>query len=194
MLKVAIVASALVVVLGSTAVSAQSGPPSTVQDAVSLIQAREFARAATILDSITQRAPDNGRAWMLLGSARRSAGDLDAALAAYRRAAEFETQAPTAMYNAGMAYALDNQLDEAFDQLRRAKATGRINMTQAGLDPNAESLRADPRFAELFPTEEEYADPFEESVQIIHEWRGESRQNSFGWIARNIGDVDGDGV
>lgn len=31
-------------------------------------------------------------------------------------------------------------------------------------------------------------------MTIIHEFRGEGRQDQFGWIARNIGDVDGDGV
>jgi hypothetical protein len=36
--------------------------------------------------------------------------------------------------------------------------------------------------------------PFVESVKIIREWRGESSNDQFGWIARNIGDVDGDGI
>ena len=28
----------------------------------------------------------------------------------------------------------------------------------------------------------------------MHEWDGDSENEWFGWIARNIGDVDGDGV
>ncbi len=35
--------------------------------------------------------------------------------------------------------------------------------------------------------------PFLEDVQILHEWRGEGAEDQFGWIARPIGDVDGDG-
>ncbi len=31
-------------------------------------------------------------------------------------------------------------------------------------------------------------------MKIIREWRGEAAGDQFGWIARNIGDVDGDGV
>jgi len=31
-------------------------------------------------------------------------------------------------------------------------------------------------------------------VKIVREWRGEASEDQFGWIARNIGDVDGDGV
>lgn len=36
--------------------------------------------------------------------------------------------------------------------------------------------------------------PFIEPVSIIREWRGEAPDDQFGWIARNIGDVDGDGI
>ena len=36
--------------------------------------------------------------------------------------------------------------------------------------------------------------PFVEPVQILREWRGEASEDQFGWIARNIGDVDRDGI
>src|SRR5262249_31767246 len=36
--------------------------------------------------------------------------------------------------------------------------------------------------------------PFVEPVTIVREWDGEAANDQFGWIARNIGDVDGDGV
>jgi len=35
---------------------------------------------------------------------------------------------------------------------------------------------------------------FLEPVRILQEWRGEAANDQFGWIARNIGDVDHDGV
>ncbi|MBS0419855.1 MAG: FG-GAP repeat protein [Proteobacteria bacterium] len=35
---------------------------------------------------------------------------------------------------------------------------------------------------------------FVEPVCVIREWRGEAPEDQFGWIARNIGDVDGDGI
>lgn len=35
---------------------------------------------------------------------------------------------------------------------------------------------------------------FVEPTRIIHEWRGEGAGDQFGWIARSIGDVDGDGA
>jgi hypothetical protein len=43
------------------------------------------------------------------------------------------------------------------------------------------------------PTED-FGHPFVEPVRILHEWRGEASNDQFGWIARDIGDVDGDGI
>ena len=67
-------------------------------------------------------------------------------------------------------------------------------MTQIDSDPNLSSLKADPRFAALLPTPADFAHPFVEPVKIIREWDGEAANDQFGWIARNMGDVDGDGV
>lgn len=44
------------------------------------------------------------------------------------------------------------------------------------------------------PAAEDYSHPFVENVNIIHEWDGEAAGDQFGWIARVLGDVDGDGV
>jgi hypothetical protein len=101
---------------------------------------------------------------------------------------------PTALYNAGLMYALLGEKDSAFAFLLRAKETGRMNVTQISGDSDAVSLRGDPRYRLLFPTAEEYARPFVEPVTILGEWAGEAAGDQFGWIARNIGDVDGDKV
>jgi hypothetical protein len=41
---------------------------------------------------------------------------------------------------------------------------------------------------------EEFTRPFVEPVRIIHEWVGERKGDQYSWIARGIGDADGDGV
>ena len=46
----------------------------------------------------------------------------------------------------------------------------------------------------MLPQRQEFEHPFVEPVTILREWRGEAANDQFGWIARNIGDVDGDGV
>lgn len=44
------------------------------------------------------------------------------------------------------------------------------------------------------PTPEQLNRPFVEDVKIVREWDGEAAGDQFGWIARRLGDVDGDGV
>jgi hypothetical protein len=67
-------------------------------------------------------------------------------------------------------------------------------MTEIVADAHLVGLRKDPRFKGLLPKPEDFEQPFVEPVKIIREWRGESAGDQFGWIARNIGDVDGDGI
>ena len=57
-----------------------------------------------------------------------------------------------------------------------------------------QALHADPRFAVLFPDKLAFEPPFVQDLKIVHEWRGEEAGDEFGWIARGVGDVDGDGV
>lgn len=176
-------------------VAAQTDSSAGIPEAIALLRRQEYGAAATMLRSLTQREPGNPRVWSLLGFALHQQGELDQALEAHLKATEFEQTAPTAMYNVGMVHALKGDRDRAFEWLLRAKATGRVNLTNIAFDTDAESLRTDPRYARLFPSPEEYADPFlEPGVRVLQEWRGEAQGDEFGWIARNIGDVDGDGI
>ena len=90
-------------------------------------------------------------------------------------------------------YARTHRPDEAFRAFTQARARG-TDLSSIAVRPDISSLRNDPRFAELFPHPSEFAKPFVEDVRIIHEWRGDSTGDEFGWIGRAIGDVDGDGV
>jgi hypothetical protein len=89
---------------------------------------------------------------------------------------------------------MKNDKDQAFGWLAKAKATRKIDMTQIGDTPKLASLKSDPRFASLLPSRQDFDNPFVEPVKIIREWDGEAANDQFGWIARNVGDVDGDGV
>ncbi len=175
-------------------VASQEVDSLSIAAAMGHLQRQQYDEAARILEVVTQREPDNARAWALLGFAYHSAGDLDRALAVHRKAMEFESTRPNAMYNVGLLYAQRGEKDRAFEWLEKAKATGRVDITQIGIDSSAAVLQDDPRFAALFPSAAEFADPFVERVEIIREWRGEQPGDAFGWIARNVGDVDGDGI
>jgi hypothetical protein len=147
-----------------------------------------------ILEAVAQREPKNPQAWRYLGFAYIKTKDYDRALASYRKLLEIAPDMPQGLYNTGIVYALKGDTDRAFEWLARARATRKLDMTALQTDPDAEALRKDPRFAALMPKPEDFAEPFVEPVKVVREWDGEAANDQFGWIARTMGDVDGDGV
>jgi hypothetical protein len=105
-----------------------------------------------------------------------------------------EPGVPQALYNLGVGHALAGDREAAFACLAKARATRKIDMTQIEVDADLATLKDDPRFRALLPSAEEFAQPFVEPVKVLREWDGEAMNDQFGWIARNIGDVDGDGA
>ena len=97
-------------------------------------------------------------------------------------------------FNIAAAYAGKGDRERAFEWLHKARDSRRVDMTQLDITREFDPIRKDPRFAPLRPTDADFANPFVEEVRIIREWRGETANEQFGWIARNLGDVNGDGV
>ncbi len=178
--------------IGSSLIGQPSEP--TLADALSLLQAGDAASAVRALQGVTKREPRNGRAWRNLGQAYGMVQDPDRAIAAFRQALEVEPEMVAPLYGIALAYAAKHDADGAFELLRKAKATRRIDMTQAEAAPELAPFRADPRFASILPGPSDFANPFVEPVKIIREWDGEAAGDQFGWIARRIGDVDGDSI
>lgn len=166
----------------------------SLSGAMALIQAQDFKGAASMLEQVTQREPRNGRAWRNLAVAYQSLKQWDPAIAANQRALEIEPAVPSPLFSLGVIYTLQGNKDQAFSWLEKAKATRKIDMTQVDFTPELASLKGDARYAALHPTRADFENPFVEPVKIIREWDGEAANDQFGWIARNIGDVDGDGV
>jgi hypothetical protein len=186
--------SATVVVVLAAASTLHGQQATPLQRANSLIGQGQPAQAVPILDSLTAAQPNLPQGWALLGAALLSARQIDRAIPALERAIAFPVTRPNALYNLGLALSHAGRMDDAFTRLREARATGRADLTFLGTDPDAELVRADPRYAELIPTAEEYAAPFVEPVRILREWTGDAPGDQFGWIARDVGDVDGDGI
>jgi hypothetical protein len=182
--------------LPRTVTLAQTPKPNepSLSDAVTRLQAGDADAATTILEGLVIREPGNGAAWRTLGQARRRRNDLDGAIEAWRKALDIEPGTPTPLLGIGLTYAAKKDMEHAYEWLIRAKATGKVDMTQIENSPDLVFLQSDPRFAGLRPTARDFADPFVEPVRIIREWDGEASNDQFGWIARSIGDVDGDGV
>jgi hypothetical protein len=172
---------------------APTAPPSVAQ-ATARLQAQDPAGAVKILDAVTAREPGNVTAWRTLGAALLQTKEPDRAIVALEKALALQPNRPDVFYNLASAHALKGDLDGAINWLGRAKTAGNIDMTRAEIDPNLAAVRAHPKFRALLPTDADFAAPFVEPVRIIREWRGEAANDQFGWIARNIGDVDRDGV
>jgi hypothetical protein len=174
-------------------------PPGSGQEvaaAAAKIGAGDFASASASLEKVVAREPSNKLAWRYLGFAYLKQKRYADARAAYAKLLALVPDAPQALYNTGVSYALEGNRDAAFEWLGRAKATRRLDMTQIQVDEDLAGLKSDPRFAALLPRPEDFASPFVESehVRVLREWDGEGQGDQFGWIARSLGDVDGDGV
>lgn len=177
--------------------AAQQKPASSegsLQAAARLLQAGDFAGAARILEPVTQTEPNNARAWRNLGLAERKLNQLDRAAAAFTRALEIEPQMPAPLLQLAIVRVLKHDNDGAFALLSKAKSSRKVDMTEMDATPELAPLKRDPRYAALLPSRKDFDNPFVEPVAILREWDGEAANDQFGWIARGIGDVDGDGV
>jgi len=187
--------AALAVTLGAVAAAAPAGQaPATLVAAIDALQGGDAATAARLLDQITADSSAPAAAWRALGTARQRLSQTRQAIAAFERALALEPESPQALYSLGSLHAAQHETQLALRYLQRAQATHRYDMTQIEVDDNLAALRADPRVRALLPTAAQFESPFVEPVKVIHEWRGEAAEDQFGWIARDVGDVDGDGI
>ncbi|HVN99483.1 MAG TPA: FG-GAP-like repeat-containing protein [Steroidobacteraceae bacterium] len=169
-------------------------PAAALGVAVGKLQAGDAAGAVAALQPITASEPDNAPAWRALGRAYRQLHEPAQAVSAYQHVLRLVPDSPGDAYALGASYAALHDAEHAFEWLQRAAATHRYDMTEIVDDASLASLRGDPRFNALLPRAADFEQPFVEPVKIIREWRGEAAGDQFGWIARNIGDVDGDGI
>jgi hypothetical protein len=179
--------------IASALASPGTGPPS-LDAALLQLQSADAAGAARSLRRITAFDPQNAAAWRALGTADMMQDHFTAAIADYSRALKLQADSPRIFYQLGAAYAAKHDSRHAFEFLELAQASHRYDMTEISEDLHLAGLRQDSRFNALLPTPADFEKPFVEPVKIIREWRGEAAGDQFGWIARNVGDVDGDGV
>lgn len=187
----------MALMLAATASGWSPNPPpddSELTVAIDQLQAGDASGAAKRLERMAGGSNATARVWRTLGTAYQQLHRPDQAIAAFGKALDIEPDSPRVFYALGVAYAQKHDAAHAFEWLNRARASRRVDMTQITEGNDLTSLRNDPRFSKLLPQPVEFDHPFVEDVKIIREWRGEARDDQFGWIARNIGDVDGDGI
>ena len=168
--------------------------PASVPAAQALAARGDTAGARAMLQRLVTAEPKSFPAWSALGGLCRRLNDNDCALSAFTRALEIRAGDPQTLVNIGITHAARGDADAAFGYLGKARATKRVDMTQLHGNAAVAALTADARYAALMPTADDFKDPFVEPTKIVHEFRGEAANDQFGWIARPIGDVDGDRV
>ena len=198
-----IVAGFVVAVVASLAMM---GAPAGAQTPGNTPGARALAEATTalgnedfdgvvrLLEPAMPTLATDAQAWRTLGLAYLKLRRSVPAEAAYTRSLTLEPSDAQSLLYLGIAAAQRGDAELAFSWLARAKESRRVDMSQLDVEPDIAPLRADSRYASLLPRPEDFTHPFVEDVRVIREWDGESAGDQFGWIARAIGDVDGDGV
>src|SRR5215471_4427573 len=144
----------------------------TLADAMKLLQSGDAAGAAKLLESVTSREPQNGRAWRNLGVAYQQVKEHDRAIAAFQHALEVQPEMVAPLYQIALSYAAKQDGDRVFEWLGKARATRKIDMTQAEVSAELAPFRSDPRFTVMLPKPSDFANPFVERVRVIREWDG----------------------
>ncbi len=147
-----------------------------------------------ILDSLSIASPKNFNVWNALGLAHNSKQDYAKATIAFERAIAIDPENGRTMMRMGIAQINNGDIGGGFKTLLEAKKTNTVNTTSIQAFPVYQKIKDDKRVAQLFPSNEEFRDPFVEETKVIHEWVGEAEGDQFQWIARNIGDVNNDGI
>ena len=179
--------------------SAGQGPPGgstppEVAKALAALRAGHADSAIATLEDFFRRNPSAVAGRLVLGNAYRQTGALDKALATYLAITQPRPARLQGMFSASQIHALKGDSNQAFALLDQLKASGAFDMDQVGTASEFAGIRQDPRFQSVMFRPEDFANPFVEQVQVIHEWKGETKGDQFSWIARGIGDVDGDRV
>jgi hypothetical protein len=194
MSRIILAISLLIIMMMTPGTSAQSGAPPEVQKAQSLIQAKDYDGAIRVLEPYLQLNPNRLGSWNILAGVYLEKGDYDKAIEAYQKVLQAPQLRPQTWYNIAIIHAARGDKEEAFKYLQMVRSTGSFDMDQIHSDARLKVLRTDARFEKLIPKPEEFANPFVEKVRVIHEFVSEAKGSQFGWIARKIGDVDGDKV
>jgi hypothetical protein len=188
---------ALLVMFAGDAVVGQQltgEPREQVRQAIGLIQQGKLAEAELRLRQVVDAHPQAPMAWLQLGVAYHGQQKQDLALEAWQQAARFPATAATATFNLACLHAIRGEKEKAFEFLAAASEHGFRDRGPFLSDRDLDSLRDDPRFAALVPELLEGEKLFVEPARILLSLHGEHPGDEFGWVARRVGDLDGDTV
>ncbi len=113
------------------------------------LQQGRFERARKLFHDALEKDPQRAEAYNGVGVTWYARGDLDEALAWYKRSLEADPRFGDAFYNMACVYALQKHSALAFRYLRMAALNHYSEQEQMEKDPDLASLRSDPQWAEI---------------------------------------------
>jgi hypothetical protein len=113
------------------------------------LQQGRFERARKLFHEALEKDPQRAEAWNGVGVTFYARGDLDEALAWYKRSLEADPRFGDAFYNMACVYALQKRPALAFRYLRLAALNHYSEREQLEQDPDLVSLRGDPQWAAI---------------------------------------------
>jgi tetratricopeptide (TPR) repeat protein len=146
-----------------------------MQEAEKLYQDKNWAAAASALDTITKENPSNSLAWLHLGASRQSLQQYEEAVAAYKHLEKDANYAPRALYREAASLARLNRKDDALAALDKAVDAGFVRLQLLQQDPDLASLRDDPKFRQIVAKVDTMVHPCEHQAEYrqFDFWIGE---------------------
>ena len=111
--------------------------------------AHDWSASEAAYSSLTRKAPANARYWYRLGTAQKSLGKYDDALASFAKAESAGTPRYLSQYAVAEVQALKDNPTVSFAALDEALKAGYALPDQLSADADLVSLRTDPRFAKI---------------------------------------------
>ena len=130
----------------------------------------KFEESVKIFQQIVDAEPDFGAGWMMLGLALHSNKELDKALVAHAKSAEFDEFKQTGFYNQGCVYAMQKNADKAFEFLNKAVSVGFRQVEQYDSDADLDNIREDARFKKLMYRVKNNGREMFELDDLVGEW------------------------
>jgi tetratricopeptide (TPR) repeat protein len=130
--------------------AAQSSASDTASvTASAAYDAKDWAKAAELYESMAKAHPEIPRLWFRLANSQREMGKLDLALQTLEQGLKVGVQPVFAEYLIGSIYAQKGERDKALEHLQKALDAGYNQSDQFDSDTHLAALRADERFAKM---------------------------------------------
>lgn len=124
-------------------------PKKTSVKKISREEKRNLDVEISFIEGVVRKDPEYLEALQILGDDYTRRGRLDDGLKVDEQLARLRPEDPTVLYNLACSYSLTGNTEDAFTALDRALAAGYKDFKWMTLDPDLETLRQHPDFAQV---------------------------------------------